>query len=300
MGSEIEIVKAKEVLSESARSYLTSRITIPLGNPALKNVHTNQFLWTELPSEFLLENWETIAEAYQSKETRYQGSANSGYTVNRWYVEGVNITVDASSGKAEMQLDLNAFPSSAKEYTQGYKALMDEYQNTYNKQANSGGNTSSGKNKTNAVANKDTALIKDANVKKYSIPSAVVNAVKKACKGKTSDKDKAYAWYKWMDANVGYDSYTDHLYSPEQVINRKKGNCVDNSRVFRLGCLAMGIKCNFMKGWSCCAETCAHHQWNKVYINGKGIEVDCGRTMASWGGHWGSCSGGTSETSSSW
>jgi hypothetical protein len=30
------------------------------------------------------------------------------------------------------------------------------------------------------------------------------------------------------------------------------------------------------------------------------VEVDNGRGMASWGSHWGSCSGGSEEVSESW
>ena len=298
----LEKAKAREIISESAHSLLTSKITLPLGNPELKKVHTNQFLWTELPDEFVLENWETIASAYQSKETRYQGSANSGYTVNRWYIESVDITVEAA-GKAEMSLGLNAFPSSLSEWTSGYREMMTAYQDTFNKQNNStSGKTGSGKSTTNATTNNSNSLINEKWVKKYNVPQSVVNAVKKACKGKKTNKDKAYAWYQWMDKHVGWIYYTDHKYSPDQVLKQGNGNCVDNCRVYRLGCLAMGILCKFVQGKSCCSNgECANHQWNMVYLNGekgKGTTVDCGRQMASWGSHWGKCSSSVVTTKS--
>ena len=297
MANELLKKKATDILTDSARDYLTAKITLPLGDPALKKVHTNQWLFTDLPEEFALKYWEDIANALNAGESRY-----AGYVLNRWYIESVTIDVDAK-GKAEMQLGLNAFASSTGEYSESRVAFEKAYrdatsQNTTTSSAKN--STSSTKTKSNAIASNDTALIKDNYVKKYNIPKEVVNAVTKACKWKKTDKDKAYAWYQWMDNNVGYDKYYDHVYNPDQVIRRGKGNCVDNSRTYRMGCLAMGIKCNYVKGFSCCAETCANHQWNKVYINGKGITVDCGRTCASWGSHWGNCSGGTQETTSSW
>lgn len=288
----VEKATAKKLITDSARDYLTAKITLPLGNPALKQLHTNMFLFTALPEEFRLKNWETIANALNSEDTRF-----ADYQVNRWYVEGITINVEAQ-GKAEMSIDLNAFASSTTEFAEGRKSFEKAYADATTK--NTSTNNSSTKKTTNAVKTADNSLIKDKYVKSYSIPTAVVNAVKKACKGKKTDKDKAYAWYKWMDNNVGYDYYFEHLYNPDQVIKRKKGNCVDNSRTFRLGCLAMGIKCNFVQGKSCCSGgECAGHQWNKVYINGKGVTVDCGRSNASWGSHWGNCSS-TKETSTSW
>ena len=294
----VEQAKAKELITNSARDYLTAKLRLPLGNPALKQVHTNQFLFTDLPKEFALENWETIANVLNSRDTRF-----AGYTVNRWYIEGTTIDVDVKSNKAEMSIDVNAFATSTGSYAEGRKSFEKAYQDAVSNNSSSSTNssTSSTKKKTNAVASSDTELIKEKWVKKYNIPSTVVNAVKKACKGKKTDKDKAYAWYRWMDDNVGYDFYFDHVYNPDQVIRRGKGNCVDNSRTYRMGCLAMGIKCNFVKGSSCCCSEGRRvgHQWNKVYINGKGITVDCGRSMASWNSHWGSCSG-TTETVNSW
>ena len=58
----------------------------------------------------------------------------------------------------------------------------------------------------------------------------------------------------------------------------------------------MGIKCNFVQ------NTCTryNHQYNKVYLNGKGIIVDCGRGDASWGSNWDGHSSCGKETSTSW
>lgn len=292
----LEKKKALDLIQDSARNYLSAKLTLPLGNPDLKKVHTNQFLWTELPEEFSLKNWGVIAEVLGSSWTRY-----SGYEANRWYVEAVTIDVERK-GKAEMSLDLNAFASSTSSYTEGYRSMVKAYQDAQNKNSTStttGKTTSSNKSTSNATTK--TSVINQDWVKKYNVPSKVVNIIKSICSVNKSDYDNVYAWYKWMDNHVGYVYYTNHQREINTVLNMGSGNCVDNSRVFRAGCHALGIKCNYVHGFSCCSGSeCANHQWNLVYINGKKYTVDCGRSYASWGSHWGSCSGGSSESTSSW
>ena len=58
--------KALEKVVEHNRDYLKLDITLPLGNIALKKVHTNQWLWTNIPKEFNLVNWKVIAKALNS------------------------------------------------------------------------------------------------------------------------------------------------------------------------------------------------------------------------------------------
>jgi hypothetical protein len=283
--------KALEKIHEHNRGYLSLTLTIPLGNKALKNVHTNQWLFTNLPKEFDLANWTVLAEALNSNANRFEG-----YVANRWYIGAVDINVEAD-GKAEMKLTVNAFASSYKDYASEARELQKAYTDA---KANQEKQKNSSKNKSTAVA-KNTSVLNQSNIKKYKIPKAVYSIAESVCKGKKTDKEKAYALYQWEDKHVTWWSYTDHKYSPEQVIKQGGGNCVDNSRLYRLLCLSVGLKCNFVKGYSCCSGgECANHQWNKVYINGKGVTVDCGRTNASWGSHWGNCSGGSKETTSSW
>lgn len=284
--------KALEKVVEHNRDYLKLDVTLPLGNTALKKVHTNQWLWTTLPKEFDLTNWVAIADALNSTTNRYEG-----YVRNKWYIDGCDISVDAK-GKAEMKLSLNAFASTHSEYHNAAKSMQKAYTDATNKQTTTN-TTSATKNTTNAVATK--SLINEKWVKKYSVPSIVVQKVKSCCNVKNTEEQNVKAWHKWMDANVGYMSYSEHQYSVEQVIRQRGGNCVDNSRTFRMGCLALGVKCTYMQGRNCCAESCASgHQWNKVYFsNGKTVIVDNGRSNASWGSHWGNCSS-ASETTESW
>ena len=276
--------EALKKITEHNRDYLSLTLTIPLGNTALKKVHTNQWLFTNLPKEFDLANWTIIADALNSATNRY-----SGYVKNRWYIEAVDINVD-SGGKAEMKLTLNAFASSISSYSQNVRDMQKAYtsaksnQNKTNKNAN--------KNKSKAVTTKQSVLNQKW-IKKYKISSAVVKQVEKVCTPKQSDWKNVKAWFHWMDDNVSWVYYENHQRSEEEVLRRGQGNCVDNSRVFRSGCLAMGIKCNYIK------NGCISHQYNKVYIDGKGYIVDCGRQLASWGSHWGS-GGCPVETTESW
>ena len=284
--------EALKKIVEHNRDYLKVDLTLPLGDPVLKKVHTNQWLFTDLPKEFDLANWTILAEALNANTNRYEG-----YVENRWYIESVDISCDATSGKYEMKLGLNAFASSYSEYSDAYKS----YEKAYTQATSSSTKTTSAsKNTSNAVTDK-TSLINEEWVKKYDIPSIIVNKIKEVCELGNSDEDNVKAWHRWMDAHVDWQDYNDSQKSMESVINDGRGNCCDNSRVFRAGCLALGVKCTYMQGKSCCSsDGCASgHQWNKVYLGDKTVIVDNGRMDASWGSHWGSC-GSEWETENSW
>lgn len=273
--------EAMKKFYEHARDLLQVSLTMPLGNKALKKVHTNQWLFTKLPKDMDLANWTIIADAFRSNETRYVE-----YVENRWYIDGVDITVDAS-GKSEMKLSLNAFASSRKPYTDIAKEMRQAYNDALkNVKSNNDKDT------TNAVSTKKS-VINEEWVRNYGVPDIIVNKIKEICSVNNSDEDNVRAWFNWMDDNISWADYWEHQRSEEEVMSRGSGNCVDNSRVFRGGCLALGVKCNFVK------NSCISHQYNIVYLNGNGIVVDTGRDMASWGSHWGD-GGCPEETETSW
>lgn len=273
--------EAMKKFYEHARDLLQVSLTMPLGNKALKKVHTNQWLFTKLPKDMDLANWTIIADAFRSNETRYVE-----YVENRWYIDGVDITVDAS-GKSEMKLSLNAFASSRKPYTDIAKEMRQAYTDALKNVT-----SNNDKDTTNAVSTKKS-VINEEWVRNYGVPDVIVNKIKELCSVSNSDEDNVRAWFNWMDDNISWADYYNHQRSEEEVINRGSGNCVDNSRVFRGGCLALGVKCNFVK------NSCISHQYNIVYLNGNGIVVDTGRDMASWGSHWGD-GGCPEETEESW
>lgn len=141
--------EALKKIHEHSRDYLSLSLSLPLGNTALKQVHTNQWLFTYLPTEFDLANWTVIADALKSNVTR-----NVDYLKNRWYIESVDISVEAG-GKAEMKLGLNAFASSYSGYSQTVKEMQKAYTDASTKKTTNNNNT------TNAVADNTVNPIKN-------------------------------------------------------------------------------------------------------------------------------------------
>jgi len=274
--------KALEKVVEHNRDYLKLDVTLPLGNTALKKVHTNQWLWTTLPKEFDLTNWVAIADALNSTTNRYEG-----YVRNKWYIDGCDISVDAK-GKAEMKLSLNAFASTHSEYHNAAKSMQKAYTDATNKQTTNN-TTSATKNTTNAVATK--SLINESWVKKYNISSTIVNKVKSICKVGASDYYNVKLIFKWMDDHLPYEGYANTRYGATGTLNHGKGNCCDHAHLFAAMCRSIGVKCNYIH------NSCIEHVYNKVYIDGKSYIVDTGRDLASWGSHWGGSGCPTEKTS---
>ena len=270
---------ALDKIFEHNRDYLKLDITIPLGNKALKQVHTNQWLFTNLPKDFDLANWTILAKALNSSANRYEG-----YVKNRWYIESNDITVNAN-GKAEMKLGLNAFASTHSTYAQQFRDLSKAYTSATT-------TTSASKNTTNAVDNGE--LIKQSWVKKYNISSKIVNKVKSICKSSNSDYANVRAIFKWSDDNLPYEGYSGTKYGAVGTMEHGAGNCCDHAHLFCAMCRCLGVKCNYIHN-PCCGD--GGHVYNIVYLDGKGIIVDTGRDNASWGSHWGNSGCPTEKTS---
>lgn len=270
---------ALDKIFEHNRDYLKLDITIPLGNKALKQVHTNQWLFTNLPKDFDLANWTILAKALNSSANRYEG-----YVKNRWYIESNDITVNAN-GKAEMKLGLNAFASTHSTYAQQFRDLSKAYTSATT-------TTSASKNTTNAVDNGE--LIKQSWVKKYNISSKIVNKVKSICKSSNSDYANVRAIFKWSDDNLPYEGYSGTKYGAVGTMEHGAGNCCDHAHLFCAMCRCLGVKCNYIHN-PCCGD--GGHVYNIVYLDGKSIIVDTGRDNASWGSHWGNSGCPTEKTS---
>jgi hypothetical protein len=263
MSAVLEKKKAKELITENARDYLTAKVKIPLGNPALKNVHTNQFLFMTFPKEFSLQNWKTIAKALNSSDTRF-----SGYSKSRWYIEGCTIDVDVK-GKAEMSLDLNAFASTTKEFTDGYRALTKAYEDAVNKTVSStkAKTTSSTKTTTNAVSNGKTKY------KNGWWGQWVTNWVSKVC-GDTTDLLKRA---KLIDAEFKRVTHWKLYYDAQKTNGNPKNyekaynshylNCADGANILCAMHNCAGIKSTIMHTDS--------HYIVRMTINGKYWWTDC-------------------------
>lgn len=180
-----EKAAATKEIQKSVRDLLSLEITLPLGNPNLKLVHTNQCLFTELPSNvFELANMGVIGKAMNSEYSRF-----SGYQLNRWYIEGVDIK-RKSDGTGTMTLKLNPFASTLLDFKDNKTEMRKAYSDAMNKNTNS---TSSSKSTNKTV--------KSTKAKKISISQALKEV------GKLMEKKK-YVRHTYSD----YKNFVKHGY----------------------------------------------------------------------------------------
>ena len=268
----VEKAAAKKLITDSARDYLTAKITLPLGNPNLKLVHTNQFCFTALPKEFVLTNWESIGNALNSADTRF-----ADYQVNRWYIEGVNIDVDAK-GKAEMQLSLNAFASSTDTYSEGRKSYSKSYTDAISQNSTSSSTaSSSSKSKSNATTMNNTKLFSSKAGRNVS--SNIATAAKQITKDCNTEEQRAYCIYDWVDRYVSFEMYYNSKYSSSQVLSGKRANCWDTSHLIYNLCSACKpkVRCEIYNGYYHFLDGTYGHLWNKIPYKGKMTFADTGR-----------------------
>ena len=257
---------ALEKMSEHNRDYLKLDITLPLGNTALKKVHTNQWLWTELPSEFDLANWTILAKALHSNTNRYQG-----YVKNRWYIESNDITVNAN-GKAEMKLGLNAFASSLSEYASDFRELTKAYTSATTQKTTT---TSASKTTTNAVG--DNTTVKGGQGK-------VIDDLVKGIVGNTTDPlSKAQKIHAWLKQEVRYSRYCCAKYkTAEQCYNNRKSlNCADTATLTCRMMLSAGLNAYIVHR--------SHengHFWTVIEINGTRYVSDQTGDGSDWNTVW--------------
>lgn len=224
--------EAKNKIFEHSRDYFSCDITLPLGDTVLKNVHTNQFLFTELPPEFDLLNWIPIANSLSSSFNRYTGA---DYVINRWYIEGVTINVDASNNTGKMSLNLNAFASSTTEYSDKLRTFETDFKDAIEKNNKNNTTTSATKKTTTATKNKTL---------KGGQGKTIDNLVKKIVGTETNDLKKAKLIHEWLRKNVIYKYYECAKYfTPEKCYkHRSKLNCADTATLTCSLMLSAGLK----------------------------------------------------------
>lgn len=187
-----EKAAALKDITDSVRDLLSLKITLPLGNPNLKHVHTNQFLWTDLPEEFELANFEEISKALNSSDARW-----SGYVKNRWYIEAVTITNDGS--KFEMELSVNPFASSVTRF-------RDE-RNSFRKAYNDAEKQEQQQAKQQSQQQSSTKTVKSVTKKKKTIDESIKEVgklmEKKKYKRKTYSDYKNFVKYGYGDCWAG-------------------------------------------------------------------------------------------------
>lgn len=268
----MEKAEAKNLITDSARNYLTAKLVLPLGNPNLKLLHTNQFLFTALPKEFELKNWETIGNALNSADTRF-----ADYQVNRWYVESITTDVDVN-GTAEMQVDVNAFASSTSKYSDDRKSFSKAYEDAINSKKSSTSTTSSSaKKKSNATKKNNTKLF--ASKAGRNVSTNITTAAKQITKDCNTEEQRAYCIYDWVDRYVSFEMYYNSKYSSSQVLSGKRANCWDTSHLIYNLCSACKpkVRCEIYNGYYHFLDGTYGHLWNKIPYKGKMTFADTGR-----------------------
>ena len=207
--------KALEELSKSVRDLLSFEIKLPLNHPMFKEMHTNQFLWTELPREFKLGNLSEIFKIMAS----YKQNRGVSYVENRWYIEKMVVKCDSNGLFAT--LTLNVFPSPYSVYSTALRGYRDAYDQAFKQQEaqkteNSGGSSTSGGLRWST-----------------GVPE-LDNLISNAIAGKDNDWDKARAIHNGLrDAGIMYRYYYDFDYgNTSQRWNAKDGpglNCGDTA-----------------------------------------------------------------------
>lgn len=251
---------ATEVIQESIRDLLSMKINLPLGNPVFKYVHTNQFMWIDLPEEFLLENFPIIAKYMNSTTNRY-----SGYEKDRWYIE--TLTINNDGNKFTIDLNLNPFPSSHKKFRDNKIRYQEDYLNANDNKSNVSTSVQSvGTNKT----------------LKGGQGSTIDNLVKNIVGAETDDLKKAQLIHEWLRKNVIYSRYECSKYkTPEKCYNNRNHlNCADTAILTCSMMLSAGLNAYIVH-----RPYNGGHFWTIIEINGKKYASDqTGRESASMSG----------------
>ena len=276
-------------ITNSVRDLSNLKIKIPLGNPSLNYVHTNQFLWTDLPNDFRLENFGIISKALNGKDSRW-----SGYEVNRWYIE--NMTITNNGTDFDMDLDVNPFATSIRDFQDGKHELEKAYLDNLNKsKTNTKKNTTNNTKQVTSVNNlteipKRSDGKTDCSMTLYlacntyfnTIGSQVGRVESKLAQGRIGREGTNYAnfvkgltpkeAYKKLAAKWGYTWYNDNRDDCASTsFNRIGGiNCGDSARLLKACMDVLGQPCVI---YSVTTPESGHYM-NGVLIDGQWKTVD--------------------------
>ena len=264
MSNALEKAKAKEQLIDSIRDLYNAKISLPLGNPNLKLVHTNQFLFTELPTDvFELANMDVIATALNSTYSRY-----SGYTLNRWYIEGITITNDGHTAK--MDLELNPFASNVLKFRDDKQSFGKAYTDATTSNTTT---STSNKTKVKSVQTGNTTL-------KGGQGTFIDNLVKKLIGKETNDLKKAKIIHSHLCSHLSYSRYCCGKYgkNAEKAYKARKLNCGDTSMLTTSMMRSAGLTADVVHG--------PNHFWTRIKINGKEYFSDATSSSRSFNSVW--------------
>lgn len=257
MSSELEKAKARQEIVDSVRDLYTAKITLPLGNPNLKLVHTNQMLFTQLSEqEFELANFAEIAKKLNSTYSRF-----GGYVLNRWYIESVTITNKGNSGT--MELTINPFPSNLL----NFKDDRDSFISEYNDAISSTTNTSGKKTVKSVSSNLNLKNVKGLSKSDQEYVKKIVKKALKAANNPKSNFKKAKAVFEYYRDNHVYSGYEcmKHFYQQKKGFEKtwkiKGHNCGDGAAILQALFRCLGFTADIYNGH--------HHFWIRVKIDGK-------------------------------
>lgn len=239
VASNLENAKAKEKIIESAKNLYSAELTLPLGNPNLKLVHTNQFLFTQTNIDgFELANFEDIARALNSTDSRY-----SGYVLNRWYINATTIT---NNGKdAHIKLGLSPFASSVSSYRDAKQSFTSAYSDAIQAEENASKSNSS-KTSVKSVSSKNSTLAGGEG-------KFIDDLVKKIVGKETNILKKAKLIHTHLINHLRYSYYEcSHHSTPKACYEARNINCADTARLtasmFRsanIPCYVVHSTCHF-------------------------------------------------------
>ena len=285
-------LKALEEMSKSMRDLLHFEIKLPLNHPMFKQLHTNQFLWTELPSEFKLGNLEKIFKIMGTgKQNR-----SIQYMENRWYVEKIVTKMDKNGLFAT--LTLNAFPSSYSVYANALRDYAKAYDQAFRQpvEEETTGGSSGGVGQprlgndcaeTNDMAKATGRYVGHAGDNE--------NFDEAAKQGYAQEGKEYYNWARQYNSPIElckamanrftYHDHSDNWYCPDRIHNgggELHANCYDACRYVKVCMDACGFDCIIVTGYP---YDGIGHGWNAVKHNGRWYSFDlCYVSRTSWQG----------------
>jgi len=137
---------------------------------------------------------------------------------------------------------------------------------------------------TSSTANTSSNLRNDAMIRKYNIPSKVVNQALAVAKQGNTQYDNMKLLYNWCNKHIGYVGYSNTKRGALGTLNKRGGNCCDNANLLIAMARSIGIQCRYAHA----KQGSQGHVYGEYYINGKWITVDTGTrsTTQYWNGHW--------------
>ena len=274
---------ALKEFSKSLRELLSFEIRIPLNDPMFKNLHTNSFLFTELPPEFALKNFGKIAKTLGGLSADNRGVP---YLANRWYIEGIKIKCNSDGLFAD--ITLNPFPSGYSTYASAMEGYISAYDSAFNSSSDSTtvGNTTVNKTNTRVPERTDgctdcsSSMAIACNTSWASIGSQQNRVESERAYGRIGRTGTNYAnyvagctpreAYKKLAKKFNYGSYIGYNDNRDRCASDtfSKGtyNCGDGARLLKA--------CMDVLDQPCVIYCVPGHYMNGVLINGRWETVD--------------------------